>query len=239
MNHWPRIQSPACSPYPNCALPCKSKPLGTLYSHALLILTKNHPKSKNQMVHEQKFKGLLSSKCPVRMGEHAGLWILGQWFNTHWGNILLLFFFCFHVVKTLKSIMALLPTLFNYEKTWVYFVVNGLQVSRVYYSSELPHRLIKIIWDRSTLIYNQLGTNVPFHIYHPQTKLPQGNVFIGVTWVGVCLPTIPRGRQTPLPSQEADPTGQESDLPGIWWTSTLYESYWNSSLSMGTFQTNI
>ena len=32
------------------------------------------------------------------------------------GNILLLFF-CFHVVKPLKSIMALLPTLFNYEKT--------------------------------------------------------------------------------------------------------------------------
>ena len=33
------------------------------------------------------------------------------------GNILLLFFFCFHVVKTLMAIMALLPTLFNYEKT--------------------------------------------------------------------------------------------------------------------------
>ena len=54
--------------YPNCALACKSKPLGTLYSHALLILTKHHPKSKNQVVHEQKFKGLLSSKCSVRVG---------------------------------------------------------------------------------------------------------------------------------------------------------------------------
>ena len=52
----------------HCALACKSKPLGTLYSHALLILNKNHSKSKNQVVHEQKFKDLLSSKCPVRVG---------------------------------------------------------------------------------------------------------------------------------------------------------------------------
>ena len=34
------------------------------YSHALLILT-GSSKSKNQVVHEQKFKDLPSSKCPV------------------------------------------------------------------------------------------------------------------------------------------------------------------------------
>ena len=28
-------------PYPNWALACKAKPLGSLYSHALLILTKS------------------------------------------------------------------------------------------------------------------------------------------------------------------------------------------------------
>ena len=38
------------------------------------------------------------------------------------GNILLLFF-CFHVVKTLKSIMALLPTLFNYEKSRMFVLL--------------------------------------------------------------------------------------------------------------------
>ena len=39
-----------------------------------------------------------------------------QWFNTHWGNILLLEFFCFYIVKPLMPILALLPISFNYEK---------------------------------------------------------------------------------------------------------------------------
>ena len=38
--------------------------LSSLYSHALLILTESS-KSKNQVVHEQKFKDLLSSTCQV------------------------------------------------------------------------------------------------------------------------------------------------------------------------------
>ena len=38
--------------------------LGLLYSHAILILTESS-KSKNQVVHEQKFKDLLSSTCQV------------------------------------------------------------------------------------------------------------------------------------------------------------------------------
>ena len=40
------------------------KTFGSLYSHALLILTKSF-KSKNQVVHEQKFKDPLSSTWQI------------------------------------------------------------------------------------------------------------------------------------------------------------------------------
>ena len=43
---------------------CKTGPLGSLYSHALLIPLKSS-KSKCQVMHEQKFKDLLSSTCQV------------------------------------------------------------------------------------------------------------------------------------------------------------------------------
>ena len=46
----------------NWAFACKSETFISLYSHALLILTKSS-KSKNQVVHEQKFKEHLSSTC--------------------------------------------------------------------------------------------------------------------------------------------------------------------------------
>ena len=39
-----------------------------------------------------------------------------QWFNTQWGNILLVDIFCFHIVKPLMPILALLSISFNYEK---------------------------------------------------------------------------------------------------------------------------
>ena len=45
-------------------LTCKTETLDSLYSHALLILTKSS-KSKHQVVHEQNFKDLLSSTCQV------------------------------------------------------------------------------------------------------------------------------------------------------------------------------
>ena len=41
----------------NLAFGCKTETLDSLYSHALLILTK-YLKLKNQVVHEQKFKDL-------------------------------------------------------------------------------------------------------------------------------------------------------------------------------------
>ena len=50
--------------YTNLASACKTETLGSLYSHALLILTKSS-KSKHQVVHKQKFKDLLSSTCQV------------------------------------------------------------------------------------------------------------------------------------------------------------------------------
>ena len=50
--------------YTNLAFACKTETLSSLYSHALLILTKSS-KSKHQVVHEQKFKDLLSSTCQV------------------------------------------------------------------------------------------------------------------------------------------------------------------------------
>ena len=44
--------------------PGGNRTLGSLYSHALLSLLKSS-KSKHQVVHEQKFKDLLSSTCQV------------------------------------------------------------------------------------------------------------------------------------------------------------------------------
>ena len=78
--------------YTNLAFACKTETLRSLYSHALLILTKSS-KSKHQVVHEQKFKDLLSSTCQVSV--ERSMLDLGsevRWFNTHWGNILLLEF---------------------------------------------------------------------------------------------------------------------------------------------------
>ena len=69
-------------------LACKTETLSSLYSHALMILTKSS-KSKHQVVHEQKFKDLLSSTCQVSV-ERSMLDLESevQWFNTYWGNIL-------------------------------------------------------------------------------------------------------------------------------------------------------
>ena len=50
--------------YTNLAFTWTTETLGCIYSHALLIPTKSS-KSKNQVVHEQKFKDLLSSTCQV------------------------------------------------------------------------------------------------------------------------------------------------------------------------------
>ena len=82
MNLWFQVQH---SPFwTNLTSDCKTATLGSLDSHALLILTYTS-KSKNQVVHEQKFKDLLSSTC------QDWTWNLrSKGFNTHWGNILLL-----------------------------------------------------------------------------------------------------------------------------------------------------
>ena len=62
IDFWFQVQhSPFCT---NLTFACKTETSGSLYSHALLILTKSS-KSKNQMVHEQNFKDLLSSTCHI------------------------------------------------------------------------------------------------------------------------------------------------------------------------------
>ena len=77
LNHlWSQVQHAPL--YTNLTFACKS----SLYSHALLILTKSS-KSKHQVVHEQKFKDLLSSTCQVSV-ERSMLDLRSevQWFNT-------------------------------------------------------------------------------------------------------------------------------------------------------------
>ena len=62
LNLWFQVQY---SPFwANLAFTCETETLGSLYSHALLILTKSS-KSKNQVMHEQEFKDPLSSTCQV------------------------------------------------------------------------------------------------------------------------------------------------------------------------------
>ena len=92
---WSQVQRAPL--YTNLAFACKTETLSSLYSHALLILTRSKSsKSEHQVVHEQKFKDLLSSTCQVSV--EKSMLDLGsevQWFNTHWGKILLLEFFVF------------------------------------------------------------------------------------------------------------------------------------------------
>ena len=90
---WSQVQHAPL--YTNLAFACKTETLNSLYSNALLILTKSS-KSKHQVVHEHRFKDLLSCTCQDSV--ERSMLDLGsevQWFNTSWGNILLLEFFVF------------------------------------------------------------------------------------------------------------------------------------------------
>ena len=115
MNLWFQVQH--SSFWANLAFACKTKTLGSLYSHALLILLKSS-NSKYQVVHEQKFKDLLSSTCQVSVErivldlESKVMRGLGS--IPTGGNILSLDFF--HVVKPLMPILPLLPILSIFEK---------------------------------------------------------------------------------------------------------------------------
>ena len=59
-----RFQFQHAPSYTNFTFAYNTETLGSLYGHALLILIESS-KSKNQVVHEQMFKDLPSSKCPV------------------------------------------------------------------------------------------------------------------------------------------------------------------------------
>ena len=71
--------------YTNLTFACKMETLGSLHSHALLILLKSS-KSKHQVEHKQKFKDLLSSKCQVSV-ERIVLDLNQRLpgFHSHWG----------------------------------------------------------------------------------------------------------------------------------------------------------
>ena len=82
---------------------CKTETLGSLYSHALLILSKSS-KSKNQVVHKKKFKDPLSSTCQIsseRKVLDSESVATGSVLNE--GNILLLNSFLFSCSKASDS----------------------------------------------------------------------------------------------------------------------------------------
>ena len=110
-------------------LTCKSETLRSLYIHALLIPLKSS-KSNYQVVHEQKFKDLLSSTCQVSvqriMLDLESEVVKGLGSIPTGGNILLLDFF--HVVKPSMPILALLPMLCICENPEFYnFSEKGLE----------------------------------------------------------------------------------------------------------------
>ena len=83
INVWFQVQH---SPFwTNLAFACKTETLGSLCNHVLLILTKSS-KPKHQVVHEKKFKDILSSTCHISWERRMlDLQSEVQGFNTHWG----------------------------------------------------------------------------------------------------------------------------------------------------------
>ena len=72
------------------------------------------------MVHEQKFKDLLSSTCqvsPERIVLDLESEVMRGLCSIPTGGNIFHWISFFHIVKPLMPILALLPTLFNYEKT--------------------------------------------------------------------------------------------------------------------------
>ena len=91
-------------------------------------------KSQNQVVHEQKFKDLLSSTCQVSQERivldlESGV-MRGPGSIPTGRNILSLDFFGYHIAKFVMPILALLPILFNCEKTRMRHDQGRIQDSR-------------------------------------------------------------------------------------------------------------
>ena len=98
----------------NLVFACKTETLGSLYSHVLIIIAKSS-KSKNQVVHEKKFKGLLSSTCLTssegRLLDLESEVIRGLGSISTVSNILSLDIFCIHTVETKMPILGFLSSL--------------------------------------------------------------------------------------------------------------------------------
>ena len=113
------IPSPTLSFLDYFAFASKTETVDSLYNHALFILTKSS-KSKNQVMHEHKFKDLLRSTCLTsserRVLDLESEIMRGLGFIPAGGNILSIGFFCFHIAKPLMPILALMPLLCVCEK---------------------------------------------------------------------------------------------------------------------------
>ena len=105
-----------------------------LYSFKL-----NEPKSKLQVVHEQKFKDLSSSKWQVRVGGACWTCNSGPVVQYSLGVRFITSLFCFHVVKPVMPIIPLLPFLCISKKP--------LYVTSVGWDCCCNINLIGISWD--------------------------------------------------------------------------------------------
>ena len=99
-----------------------------------LMIPTESSKSQNQVVHEQKFKDLLSSTCQVSperivLDLESGV-MRGQGSIPTGRNILSLDCFGYHIAKFVMPILALLPILFNCEKTRMRHDQGQIQDSR-------------------------------------------------------------------------------------------------------------
>ena len=104
INLWYQVQH--SSFWTKLTFACNTETLGSLYSHALLILTESS-KSKNQVVHKQKFKDLLSSTClvsPERIMLDLQSEVLRGPVSIPTDCSIFHCFFCFHIAKPLMPI---------------------------------------------------------------------------------------------------------------------------------------
>ena len=135
MNLWSQVQH---SPFwANWAFACRNETLGSLYHHALLIPTKSY-KSKNQVMHKQKFKDLQSSTCPVSSERRV--------LDLDTG------FFYFHVVKPLMEISALLP-ISSLWKPRLKFCITNICIVVIYKKMNSLFRCIKMFLQMGYAFY--------------------------------------------------------------------------------------
>ena len=128
-NLWSQVQHHPF--WPKLTFACKTETSGSLHSHALLVIVKS-----SQFLKVQKSTGawaevkdLLSSTWQVNVERkvldlESGV-MTGLGSIPTRGNIFSLDFFCFHVVKPLLPILALLPFLCILKKTLLSMIAHS------------------------------------------------------------------------------------------------------------------